>query len=580
MSTKSEKSLNELESPATEVTVEIPERHVFEQCPRCRHIVDQNKIAANFDVCPRCGAHLRIGARRRLEITVDGGSFEEWDEHLATTDFLHFPGYSEKLERARKKSGELDAVICGRASIGGQPCAIFIMNGEFMMGSMGIVVGEKICRLFERAQDLKLPVVGFTVSGGARMQEGATSLMQMAKVSGAVRRHSESGLAYFVVLTDPTTGGVTASFAMEADVTLAEPGALIGFAGPRVVEQTIHKHLPEGFQHSEFQLKHGFVDLIVKRDELPATIAELLSLYAGKIPADGSPHEIHFKAQGLPASLIKIARDAIAHTSGESSIYERVKYVRSSKHPTPLELLKHGCKGFIEMHGDRCFGDDEGVVAGVAWTESRIFTVIMTERGKSTHERLMRNFGAANPEGYRKANRMMKQAEKFGRPVVCLIDTSGAYPGIVAEERGQGEAIASDIVEMSGLGVPEVACIVGEGGSGGALALAVANKVLMFSNAVYSVVSPESCATILWKTPKNVEDAAAALHLTAEDLLDLGIVDQVVDDAGKDIDALSKNLFSTVETTLDELSELSASELEKQRYRRFREIGGGWLCSL
>ncbi|MFZ2755969.1 MAG: acetyl-CoA carboxylase carboxyltransferase subunit beta, partial [Atopobiaceae bacterium] len=220
------KSANELEGPVTEVPVELPERHVLVRCPGCRRAVDAAELASALDVCPRCGTHLRIGARRRIEITVDDGSFEEWDEGLEAVDLLGFPDYPAKLEAAREKSGELDGVITGRASIGGEACALFVMNGDFMMGSMGSAVGERICRAFERATEEGLPVVGFAVSGGARMQEGTTSLMQMAKVSAAVRRHGEEGLAYLVVLTDPTSGGVTASFAMEADVCLAEPGAL------------------------------------------------------------------------------------------------------------------------------------------------------------------------------------------------------------------------------------------------------------------------------------------------------------------------------------------------------------------
>lgn len=251
-------ALNALEGPMTEVCAEFPARHVLVKCPGCRRAIDERELRENLEVCPRCGKHLRLSGRARVRATVDAGSFEEWDAGLRATDFLEFPGYAEKLEAARASSHENDAVICGRGTIGGHACALFFMNADFMMGSMGSVVGEKICRAFEKACELRLPVVGFTVSGGARMQEGVTSLMQMAKVSAAVRRHSEAGLLYVCVLTDPTTGGVTASFAMEGDVTLAEPGALAAFAGPRVIEQTARKKLPAGFQRSEFLLEHGF----------------------------------------------------------------------------------------------------------------------------------------------------------------------------------------------------------------------------------------------------------------------------------------------------------------------------------
>lgn len=578
MSPRSQKSQNELESPVTEVPVEPPARHVFVQCPGCRRIIDKEKLEEALDVCPRCGTHLRIGSRRRLELTIDEGSFAEWDATLSSVDFLDFPDYAQKLEDAAERSGERDAVICGRASIDGHDCVVFVMEGDFMMGSMGSVVGEKICRAFERATELALPVVGFTVSGGARMQEGVTSLMQMAKVSGAVRRHSDRGLLYLAVLTDPTTGGVTASFAMEGDLILAEPGALVAFAGPRVVEQTTHKKLPQGFQRAEFLLEHGFVDLIVSRRELPATIGELLSLHAGLAPAADAPHALAAPVDHSALPMLKRflglgQGDARRGPDEGTSPYERVKGARSSRRPTPLELVERAFDGFVELHGDRLFGEDGAVVGGIAWTGGRVVTVIMTERGRSTKERVERNFGSPNPEGYRKAGRLMRQAQKFGRPVVCLVDTSGAYPGIGAEERGQGEAIASDLVQMGALTVPAVTCIVGEGGSGGALALAVSNRVLMLSGAVYSVISPESCSTILWRSPKRVEDAAAALRLTAEDLLELGIVDGVIEEEGLEAGELAQQVLAAVGAALDELQDMTGEELEDQRYRRFRAMG-------
>lgn len=252
------KTVNVLEGPITESCAEFPARHVFIKCPECRRVIDEARLHDNLEVCPRCGKHFRVSGRARMRMTVDEGTFEEWDANLASEDFLSFPGYADKLKSVSERSGERDAVVCGRGKICGCDTALFFMDANFMMGSMGSVVGEKICRAFERATELGLPVVGFTVSGGARMQEGVTSLMQMAKISAAVRRHSEAGGLYITVLTDPTTGGVTASFAMEGDIILAEPDALTAFAGPRVIEQNMHKRLPKGFQRSEFLLEHGF----------------------------------------------------------------------------------------------------------------------------------------------------------------------------------------------------------------------------------------------------------------------------------------------------------------------------------
>ncbi len=248
-------------------------------CPRCGVQLPLSDLQENMNVCTACGYHFRITPRERIAYITDEGSFRELNGELMSRDILDFPGYDQKLRNARLSSREKDAVVCGMAEIGQYPCALFVMDPNFMMGSMGTVVGEKITRLFESAAELHLSVVGFTVSGGARMQEGILSLMQMAKTSAAVRRHSNAGLLYLTVLTDPTLGGVTASFAMDGDIIMAEPGATIGFAGPRVIEQTIRKKLPQGFQTAEFLLDHGFVDLIVPRHEQRETIASLLRLH-------------------------------------------------------------------------------------------------------------------------------------------------------------------------------------------------------------------------------------------------------------------------------------------------------------
>jgi acetyl-CoA carboxylase carboxyl transferase beta subunit len=249
---------------------------MFTTCKACKAPLFSGDLKKNLYVCPKCGKHFPIGARARIGMTADAGSFIEMDGDMVSADYLGFPGYENKLREAMEGSGEKEAVVCGTAAIGGVPCGIFAMESRFMMGSMGSVVGEKITRLFERAAALSLPVVGFTLSGGARMQEGMLSLMQMAKTSGAVKRHSDKGILYIAVLCDPTAGGVTASFAMESDIALAEPGALICFAGPRVIEQTIRQKLPPGFQTAEFLLEKGFIDAITPRKNQQETLSRLL----------------------------------------------------------------------------------------------------------------------------------------------------------------------------------------------------------------------------------------------------------------------------------------------------------------
>lgn len=249
------------------------------KCPSCKSMLLSSDLEENLQVCPKCQHHFRLSARQRIAVTVDEDSFQEFDKEMLSKNLLDFPDYTKKLKNARLSSGENESVICGTARLGGRVCALCVMDSSFMMGSMGSVTGEKITRMFEYATKNRLPIVIFTVSGGARMQEGIFSLMQMAKTSGAAKRHSDAGLLYITVLTDPTTGGVTASFAMEGDIILAEPKALVAFAGPRVIEQTIRQRLPQGFQRSEFLLEKGFVDAIVPRGEMKETLARLIALH-------------------------------------------------------------------------------------------------------------------------------------------------------------------------------------------------------------------------------------------------------------------------------------------------------------
>ena len=269
------RSLREMPQAKPEVPDEL-----FSQCPGCKYTIYQKDLGSER-ICPHCGYTFRISAQERLALTIDMGTFLEMFKGIETQDPLNFPGYRKKLTLMREKTGLDEAVVTGTALIKGEKVALGIMDSNFIMASMGTVVGEKITRLFEYATAEKLPVVLFTASGGARMQEGIMSLMQMAKISAAVKRHSNAGLFYLTILTDPTTGGVTASFAMEGDIILAEPQSLVGFAGRRVIENTVREDLPEDFQKAEFLLEHGFVDAIVKRRELPDMIARLVRLHKG-----------------------------------------------------------------------------------------------------------------------------------------------------------------------------------------------------------------------------------------------------------------------------------------------------------
>ncbi len=530
------------------------------KCPACGRTLFSAEVEENFSQCPACGNHFKMSAEKRVEMVCDEGSFTAFDAAVKSCDPLGFPGYGAKLKAYEAKG--LEEVVCGRGCIDGQDCCLFAMNPEFMVGSMGSATGEKITRLFEYALREKLPVVGFTLSGGARMQEGMLSLMQMAKVSGAVKYHSDAGLLYVTVLCDPTTGGVTASFAMEGDILLAEPGALIAFAGPRVIEQTLRQRLPKSFQRAEFLLEKGFLDAVIPRHKMKATLAQILRLHADDA-AEMPAAETETVAE-------EAAEDPEAKTGGEPgqrSAYEVVQKAREPGRPSGKAMIKAVCSEFIELRGDRRFADDHAIIGGVGRMGGRPVTVIAQEKGNDIAERAKRNFGMAHPEGYRKALRLMKQAEKFGRPVLCLVDTSGAYCGIGAEERGQGQAIAENLMEMMTLGVPVITVLLGEGGSGGALALAVADRVWMMENSVYSVISPEGCASILYKDSTKAGEAADCLKMTAPDLQALGIIEDILPEW--DYRLLKERLNATYTA----LCRLPADELRMQRYQRFRRMG-------
>ncbi len=551
----------------TEEEPNIPEG-LWRKCNKCGQPIYVEDVKNNDYVCPKCGGYFRVHARRRIEITVDEGTFEEWDKEMEFSNPLEFPGYEKKVAAAREKTGLDEAVVTGSGTIGGHKAAVGVCDARFLMSSMGYVVGEKITRMVERATREELPVILFACSGGARMQEGMVSLMQMAKTSAALKRHREAGQLYISVLTDPTTGGVTASFAMLGDIILAEPKTLIGFAGPRVIEQTIGQKLPEGFQRSEFLLEHGFVDRIVERREMKETLSAILKIHEKQEEA----------GEALKKSVGENSWNSLSvpeETLGKSP-WDTVLLSRKSDRPTALDYIEKLFDNFMEFHGDRCFRDDGAVVGGIAMFHGVPVTVIGQQKGRNTKENIKRNFGMPSPEGYRKALRLMKEAEQFHRPVVCFVDTPGAFCGIEAEERGQGEAIARNLFELSSLKTPVLSIVIGEGGSGGALALAVANQVWMMENSVYSVLSPEGFASVLWKDSKKAPEAARVMKMTASDLKELHLIEHVIkektpanmetiSDIAAEIDAAMRVFFS-------EFTEVSGEEAAMLRYERFRRM--------
>lgn len=566
---------------------EAPEG-LLKKCNKCGAAILSEEVINGAYICPKCHGYFRVPAYKRIEMIADEGSFEEWDMDLdgmdGPPDPLQFKGYSEKIKKLREQTGLKEAVVTGRVKINGTQAVIGVCDGRFMMASMGYAVGEKITRAVERATNENLPVILFTCSGGARMQEGIISLMQMEKTSAALKRHSDAGLLYVTVLTDPTTGGVTASFAMLGDIIIAEPQALIGFAGPRVIEQTIGEKLPEGFQRAEFLLEHGFVDQIVKRENMKPVLGRILKMHDHVHPDCRKGKEVRKSDRTEPVPKAGMTEKKAGKKAAEQepwsekslTAWERVCRSRSKERPVGKDYIDILFEDFVELHGDRYYRDDPAIIGGIAYFQGICVTVIAQAKGRTTKENLERNFAMPSPEGYRKARRLMKQAEKFHRPVINFVDTPGAFCGMEAEERGQGEAIARNLFELSGLKVPVLSVVIGEGGSGGALALAVADEVWMLENSVYSVLSPEGFASILWKDSSRSVEAAKMMKLTAADLKKLGVIERVFPEPQNfsvlTMKPTAELLRAGLAEFLTKYQKLETKDLLEGRYERFRKL--------
>lgn len=541
------------------------------ECPNCGKSLDKQEVVKMKYVCYECGYYFRVRTNNRIRLVADTDTFEPWFEEIAESNPLDFEGYEEKLQATREKTGLTEAVTVGKCQIYGQDAVLGVCDSRFLMGSMGHVVGERITSAIERATKEELPVFIFCCSGGARMQEGIISLMQMAKTSAAIRKHSEAGLLYTTILTDPTTGGVTASFASIGDVILAEPGALIGFAGPRVIKQTIGQELPEGFQRAEFLVEKGFVDWIVERDKLKKTLSFLILSNKKK----GDKFSLQFENENDKEFVLSEILKEQEWKSKPLTAWEKVRAVRQAQRPSAKDYMDTIFDYFVEAHGDRGFADDQAILGGLALLNGQPVTVVADMKGSTFAECQKRNFGMPLPEGYRKALRLMKQAEKFGRPIVSFVNTAGAFCGLEAEERGQGEAIARNLLEMSGLKVPVLVIVIGEGGSGGALATAVGNEVWMMENATYSILSPEGFASILWKDAEKAAKASEVMNITAQDLKRLGVVEEIIPEYGgaskKTSAAIAGYMREQIVKFLKKYEGKGWDEIAEERYERFRK---------
>jgi len=547
--------------------IDIPEG-LWKKCRICKEPIFAEDVKSNLYTCPKCGGYFRVHAYRRIEMLVDDGSFIEWNKTMPISNPLDFPDYETKLEEERQKSKLNEAVVTGEATIGNVRTAIAVCDARFMMSSMGRVVGEKITAAVEKATEEKMPIIIFSCSGGARMQEGMISLMQMAKTSAALKRHHEAGQLFISFLTDPTMGGVSASFAMLGDIILAEPKALIGFAGPRVIAQTIGTKLPEGFQSAEFLLEHGFIDAIVERSEQRSVLKKILRAHTS-----GFKKVARQESQDENTEKVAEKRPKV---KAPKTAWDSVLLSRRPDRPTAKDYIDRMFSFFLELHGDRLSGDDGAIVGGIANYYGKPVMVVAEQKGKSIKENKIRNFGMPNPSGYRKALRLMKHAQKFNMPIICIVDTPGAFCGIEAEEKGQAEAIARALFEMSDMTVPILSVVIGEGGSGGALALAVANEVWMLEHSIYSILSPEGFASILYKDAKKSKEAAEVMKITSKELLGLGVIDRVIKEelplTVDTMDTVIEEMVSNMDDFFEKNSSKSKEEIAEDRYNRFRKF--------
>lgn len=538
------------------------------RCAACQTPLAGRPRFARFRVCDDCGNYAPISARVRIASLVDAGTFRETEAGLTSTDPLHFEDdqpYRDRLRSLHEETGQTDAIVTGRAAIRGRQVMIAVFDFGFLGGSMGVVVGEKLVRATEVSLRERRPLVTVVASGGARMQEGMLSLLQMAKTAAAIQRLHRAGIPHLSILTHPTTGGVFASFANLGDVIVAEPKSLIGFAGPRVAEQVLGRPLPPGSHTAEFLLAHGMIDGIVDRTRLRGFIGATLDLLCRR----------DFK-QPRPAP-----REEERLITGGTA-WESVLAARDPDRPTSIDYISRMFEQFVELHGDRESGDDPAIIAGLGLLDGRAVAVVGLERGHGARDEARRG-GRPLPEGYRKAQRIMRMAARFGLPVVTLIDTPGAYPGIESEERGLAGEIAESMALMSDLPTPIVSTVTGEGGSGGALALAVADRVLIQERAIYSVIAPEGAAAILYRDPTRAPEIAERLKLTALDIVASGIADGIVpeppDGAKSDPDSAATLLRAAIVAALDELSALKRDRLLEERFTRYRSIGAAYIRS-
>ena len=555
------KLVNSVAQPGAEdIDVEIGR----EACIVCDLDLRDSEFFDVFKVCPQCHFHYSMSARERIDSLVDSNSFSEFNKAVVSLDPLSFASgesYNSSLFHDQRRTGLSEAVVTGTAAIAGTPVMLIVLDFGFMGGTMGCAVGEKVTLALERAVKRSLPVVAIVTSGGARIQEGVLSLMQMAKTAAAANRLNESGLPFIAVLANPATGQAYGSFANLADIILAEPGSIVGFSSLRVMKRASDEPLPAGAHSAESHLAHGMLDAVVERTDLRTIIGVLVELLGTRYQFDKG----------------RIASRPRTHIVPPEA-WTSVQMVRHEARPTSADYLSRIFSQFVELHGDRAYGDDPTVISGVGQIAGQTVAVIAQQRDAPTDADLeLLGESRTAPEGFRKASRTMDIAAKFSLPLITFIDTSGPDLSVNAEERGLGNTIAAAMATMSGIGVPTISVVIGQAGSGGALALGIADRALMLEHAIYTAVSPEEVAEVIYQDESRAEEAASSMRLTAHDCLELGIIDQIVAEppygAHADSDEAARTLGRVIVSELARLQSRSPKKRASERYAKYRSMG-------
>ena len=542
-----------------------------ESCVLCEADMREDGLFQTYKICSRCRFHHSMSARERIESLADANSFSEINRGVVSLDPLRFsPGgsYRSSLFEDQRRTGLTEAALTGTAAIAGTPIMLIALDFGFMGGSMGCVVGEKATLAFERAAKRGLPTVAIVTGGGSRIQEGVLSLMQMAKTSVAANLLNEAGLPFITVLANPATGQAYGSFANLADIILAEPGAIVGFSSLRVIKLASDGPLPSGAHSAESHMRHGMLDAVVNRADLRAVIGALLDLLGNKraIPMTAKRDE---GASAAPAP------------AGEA--WKVVQIARHQSRPTARDYMSRMLGQFVELHGDRAYGDDVSIISGLGQIAGQTVAVIGQQRGFTPaasgdgEDESPSGESRTAPEGFRKAQRTMNLAAKFSLPIVTLVDTSGPDLSESAEVRGLGNAIANTMALMSGLKSPTISVVIGQAGSGGALALGIADSALMMERAIYTSVTPEEAAEVMYQDASRAEDMADSMRLTARDCMELGIIDRIVPEpaggAHSDPDEAARLLERAIVRELALLQAMPAKRRLRRRYEKYRGMG-------